>query len=91
MKDRLEGVRQRRATGASSTRSDAVAGELGTPVTAVSLRWLIQKPAVTLGDLRRALHLAQLDDNLKAGELKLSAGADEAARRSQRLRARLSI
>ena len=68
----------------------AIAGELGTTVTAVALRWLIQKPAVT-SVIIGARTPAQLDDNLKAAELKLSAGADEAARRSQRLRARLSV
>jgi aryl-alcohol dehydrogenase-like predicted oxidoreductase len=48
-----------------------LAGELGTSVTAVALRWLIQKPAVT-SVIMGVRTPAQLDDNLKAGELKLS-------------------
>jgi len=48
-----------------------VARELGTTPTAVALRWLIQKPAVT-SVIMGVRNLAQLDDNLKAGELKLA-------------------
>ena len=50
---------------------DGVAKEVGSTVTAVALRWLVQKPAVTsvIMGVRTA---AQLDDNLKAGELRLS-------------------
>ena len=44
---------------------------VGTTVTAVALRWLLQKPAVT-SVIFGARTLAQLDDNLKAAELKLS-------------------
>jgi aryl-alcohol dehydrogenase-like predicted oxidoreductase len=51
---------------------EAVAKELGTTMTAVALRWLIQKPVVT-SVIMGVRNLAQLDDNLKAGELTLSA------------------
>jgi aryl-alcohol dehydrogenase-like predicted oxidoreductase len=47
-----------------------VAKELGTSVTAVALRWLIQKPTVT-SVIMGVRTPAQLDDNLKAGELRL--------------------
>ena len=60
-----------RATGRSSRRSTAWRRSVGATVTAVALRWLVQKPAVTsvIMGVRTA---AQLDDNLKAGELRLS-------------------
>ena len=69
---------------------DAVAKELGTTPSAVALRWLVQKPAVTsvIFGVRTP---AQLDDNLKAAELKLPRRGDEEARRGQRVRARLSV
>ncbi|MCA1663530.1 MAG: aldo/keto reductase [Myxococcales bacterium] len=51
---------------------DATAKELGTTTTAVALRWLIQKPAVT-SVIMGVRNVQQLDDNLKAGELRLSA------------------
>jgi aryl-alcohol dehydrogenase-like predicted oxidoreductase len=51
---------------------DATAKELGTSTTAVALRWLIQKPAVT-SVIMGVRNVQQLDDNLKAGELRLSA------------------
>jgi len=51
---------------------DATAKELGTSTTAVALRWLVQKPAVT-SVIMGVRNVAQLDDNLKAGELALSA------------------
>ncbi|HEY2743149.1 MAG TPA: aldo/keto reductase [Polyangia bacterium] len=53
---------------------DALAGvarEVGASMTAVALRWLIQKPAVT-SVIMGVRTPAQLDDNLKAAELKLS-------------------
>jgi len=50
---------------------EAAAKELGTSTTAVALRWLIQKPAVT-SVIMGVRTLAQLDDNLKAAELRLS-------------------
>ncbi len=53
---------------------EAVAKELGTSTTAVALRWLIQKPAVT-SVIMGVRTLAQLDDNLKAAEIVLSADA----------------
>ncbi len=49
---------------------EAVAKELGTSTTAVALRWLIQKPAVT-SVIMGVRTSAQLDDNLKAAELRL--------------------
>ena len=51
---------------------EAVAKELGTSTSAVALRWLIQKAAVT-SVIMGVRNVAQLDDNLKASELKLSA------------------
>ncbi|HWE26354.1 MAG TPA: aldo/keto reductase [Polyangia bacterium] len=51
---------------------EATANELGTTMTAVALRWLIQKPAVT-SVIMGVRNVQQLDDNLKAGELRLSA------------------
>ncbi len=51
---------------------EATARELGTTTTAVALRWLIQKPMVT-SVIMGVRNLGQLDDNLKAGELELSA------------------
>jgi aryl-alcohol dehydrogenase-like predicted oxidoreductase len=56
---------------------DGVARELDTSQTAVALRWLIQKPAVT-SVIMGVRNRAQLDDNLKAGELRLS---DDAMKR----------
>jgi aryl-alcohol dehydrogenase-like predicted oxidoreductase len=53
---------------------EAVAKELGTTVTAVALRWLVQKPAVT-SVIMGVRNLQQLEDNLKAGELSLPAEA----------------
>jgi aryl-alcohol dehydrogenase-like predicted oxidoreductase len=51
---------------------DVTAKELGTSTTAVALRWLIQKPAVT-SVIMGVRNVQQLDDNLKAGEIRLSA------------------
>jgi aryl-alcohol dehydrogenase-like predicted oxidoreductase len=51
---------------------DVTAKELGTSTTAVALRWLIQKPAVT-SVIMGVRTVQQLDDNLKAGEIRLSA------------------
>ena len=51
---------------------EATAKELGTTTTAVALRWLIQKPAVT-SVIMGVRTLQQLDDNMKAGELVLPA------------------
>ncbi len=53
---------------------EAVAKELGTSTTAVALRWLMQKPAVT-SVIMGVRTLQQLDDNLKAAELTLPAEA----------------
>ena len=53
---------------------EGVAKELGTSTSAVALRWLVQKPAVS-SVIMGVRNLAQLDDNLKAGELRLSAEA----------------
>jgi aryl-alcohol dehydrogenase-like predicted oxidoreductase len=53
---------------------ETVARELGTTPTAVALRWLVQRPAVT-SVIMGVRTLAQLDDNLKAAELRLSAEA----------------
>jgi len=50
---------------------EVVARELGTTPTAVALRWLVQKPAVT-SVIMGVRTVAQLDDNLKAAELRLS-------------------
>jgi aryl-alcohol dehydrogenase-like predicted oxidoreductase len=62
---------------------EGVAKELGTTNTAVALRWLIQKPAVT-SVIMGVRNLAQLDDNLKAADISLPAEAmkrlDEASR-----------
>jgi aryl-alcohol dehydrogenase-like predicted oxidoreductase len=52
----------------------AIARELGTTATAVALAWLVQKPAVT-SVIFGARSLGQLDDNLKASEVKLPAAA----------------
>lgn len=49
----------------------AVASEKSTSPTAVALRWAIQKPAVT-SVIFGARSIAQLEDNLKAAELRLS-------------------
>ena len=68
MKEWLPRASTRRATGASSTRSRRWPRELGATMTAVALRWLMQKPAVT-SVIMGVRTLAQLDDNLKAGEL----------------------
>ena len=73
MKDWLKGLdkeRNWRILGAL----ESLARELGTTTTAVALRWLIQKPAVT-SVIMGVRTLAQLEDNLKAGELVLSAEA----------------
>jgi len=51
---------------------EVTAKELGTSTTAVALRWLIQKPAVT-SVIMGVRNVQQLDDNLKAGDLRLSA------------------
>jgi aryl-alcohol dehydrogenase-like predicted oxidoreductase len=51
---------------------EAVAKELGTSLTAVALRWLVQKPAVT-SVILGVRNLAQLEDNLKADALTLGA------------------
>jgi aryl-alcohol dehydrogenase-like predicted oxidoreductase len=51
---------------------EAAANELGTTTTAVALRWLLQKPAVT-SVIMGVRNVGQLDDNLKAGELTLPA------------------
>ena len=50
---------------------EGVARETGSSLTAVALRWLIQKPAVT-SVIMGVRTPAQLDDNLKAAELQLS-------------------
>ncbi len=50
----------------------AVAQEKQTSMTAVALRWAIQKPAMS-SVIFGARSLEQLEDNLKAGELRLSA------------------
>ncbi len=50
--------------------AEAIARELSSTVSAVALRWLIQKPAVT-SVILGVRTVAQLDDNLKAAELKL--------------------
>ena len=50
---------------------EGVAREVGTSLTAVALRWLIQKPAVT-SVIMGVRTPAQLDDNLKAAGLQLS-------------------
>ncbi|MDB4970720.1 MAG: aldo/keto reductase [Myxococcales bacterium] len=62
---------------------EGVAKELGTTHSAVALRWLIQKPAVT-SVIMGVRTLAQLDDNLKAADITLPPEAmqrlDEASR-----------
>lgn len=50
---------------------EAVAREKQTSMTAVALRWAIQRPAVT-SVIFGARSLEQLDDNMKAAELRLS-------------------
>ena len=50
----------------------AIANEQQTSETAVALRWAVQQPAVS-SVIFGARSLAQLDDNLKAAELRLSA------------------
>jgi aryl-alcohol dehydrogenase-like predicted oxidoreductase len=50
---------------------EGVARELSTTMTAVALRWLVQKPAVS-SVIMGVRNVAQLDDNLKAGELRLA-------------------
>jgi len=55
----------------------AIAKERGTSVTAVALAWLIAKPTVS-SVIFGARSIEQLDDNLKAAELKLT--ADELAK-----------
>jgi aryl-alcohol dehydrogenase-like predicted oxidoreductase len=50
--------------------AQAIARELSTTVSAVALRWLVQKPAVT-SVILGVRTLEQLDDNLKAAELTL--------------------
>jgi aryl-alcohol dehydrogenase-like predicted oxidoreductase len=52
--------------------AEAAAKELGTTTTAVALRWLLQKRAVS-SVIMGVRNVAQLDDNLKAGELVLPA------------------
>ena len=49
----------------------AIAKEKGTTPASVSLAWLLAKPAVT-SVIFGARSIAQLDDNLKATEVKLS-------------------
>ena len=50
----------------------AVASELNTTATAVSLAWLLHKPAVS-SVIFGARNVAQLDENLKAAGLELTA------------------
>lgn len=50
---------------------EAIAREKQTSMTAVALRWAIQRPAVT-SVIFGARSLEQLDDNMKAAELRLS-------------------
>lgn len=50
---------------------DAAAAELGAPHAAIALAWALQKPAIT-SVIFGARTVAQLDDNLKATDLKLS-------------------
>lgn len=51
--------------------ADSVAAEVGASVAQVALAWLIRKPAVT-SVIFGARSIDQLDDNIKAAELKLS-------------------
>lgn len=51
---------------------NAVAAEVGSTASAVSLAWLLAKPAVT-SVIFGARSLEQLDDNLKAADVKLTA------------------
>jgi aryl-alcohol dehydrogenase-like predicted oxidoreductase len=53
---------------------EAIARELSTTPTAVALRWLVQRPAVT-SVILGVRSVAQLEDNLKAAELTLPAEA----------------
>jgi aryl-alcohol dehydrogenase-like predicted oxidoreductase len=69
MKDWLKGFDTPRHWKTLSALEEA-ARELGTSVTAVALRWLVQKPAVT-SVIMGVRTVGQLDDNLKAGELRL--------------------
>jgi aryl-alcohol dehydrogenase-like predicted oxidoreductase len=59
---------------------DAVAAEVDASVSSVSLAWLLARPTVT-SVIFGARSVAQLDDNLKAVEVKLS--ADQVARLDQ--------
>ena len=52
---------------------NAIAKEKATTASAVSLAWLLAKPAVT-SVIFGARSLEQLDDNLKAADVKLDAG-----------------
>jgi aryl-alcohol dehydrogenase-like predicted oxidoreductase len=56
---------------------ESAATELGTTITAVALRWLIQRPAVT-SVIMGVRSLAQFEDNLKAAEIRLPAGTMKA-------------
>ncbi len=63
----------------------AVAKEVDATPAAVSLAWLLAKPAVT-SVIFGARSIEQLDDNLKAGELSLSASAIKALDEASELR-----
>jgi aryl-alcohol dehydrogenase-like predicted oxidoreductase len=73
MKDWLKGFDKERNWRVLST-VEAVARELSTTPTAVALRWLVQKPAVS-SVIMGVRTMQQLEDNLKAGELRLPAEA----------------
>ena len=53
---------------------DAIAREVGASASQVSLAWLLQRPTVS-SVIFGARSVAQLDDNLRAAELKLPAAA----------------
>ena len=69
---------------------NAIAKEKETTAAAVALAWLLAKPAVT-SVIFGARSLEQLDDNLKAADVKLSRRGRAEARRRERVRARLSV
>jgi aryl-alcohol dehydrogenase-like predicted oxidoreductase len=74
-KERLQGMTNERSWRILDAVS-AVARELDTTTTAVALAWLIKRPAVT-SVIFGARSVAQLEENLKAGELNLPAAALE--------------
>ena len=64
--------------------------EIERPVSQIALAWLLARPAVT-SVIFGARSVAQLEENLGAGDLTLSEKAIDRSRRSERVRARLPL